>query len=235
VPAARYAVYFAPTDTAALWAFGCGVLGYDAAAGAPVPRLRPGSIEAADWDRLVSTPARYGFHATLKAPFELAAGHDEPALRAALHRFAATCPPFVAPALRVDRHRHDLALVPVTADPALDRFAAACVRAFEPFRAPLSPADRKRRLAEPLDPRQRRQLDRWGYPFVFEDFRFHMTLAGPVPDGDAARVIAALSALYGEAVGPAPLRIGSVALFAEPERGSPFVLLEQAMLGTRID
>ena len=55
-------------------------------------------------------------------------------------------------------------------------------RRLDPFRAPLTPSERARRRPEDLDPRRRALLDRWGYPHVFEAFRFHMTLTGRLAD-----------------------------------------------------
>src|SRR5262249_55850996 len=52
------------------------------------------------------------------------------------------------------------------------------VRDFDGFRAPLTDADRARRHPSRLTPRQRDYLERWGYPYVMEEFRFHMTLTG---------------------------------------------------------
>src|SRR5262249_2220033 len=43
---------------------------------------------------------------------------------------------------------------------------------------PLTDADRARRNPARLTPRQRDYLERWGYPYVMEEFRFHMTLTG---------------------------------------------------------
>ncbi|WP_223252672.1 DUF1045 domain-containing protein [Paracoccus mutanolyticus] len=79
----RYAIYHLPEG--ALGRMGTAWLGWDPRRGSPaarpVVRALPGDAEA-----LTRAPRPYGFHATLKAPFRLAAGHgpDELLRRAAL-------------------------------------------------------------------------------------------------------------------------------------------------------
>ena len=54
-----------------LYRFGSGVLGYDCYTGSDLPRPADLDIDEADWRALTEEPRRYGFHATLKAPFGL--------------------------------------------------------------------------------------------------------------------------------------------------------------------
>ena len=88
--AMRYAIYYAPDPASALWLFGSSVLGYDARTGRNVPLLAPAGISLADWEMATTDPRRYGFHATLKAPFRLALGMSEAALLDAVERSAET-------------------------------------------------------------------------------------------------------------------------------------------------
>lgn len=167
----RYALYFAPetgsfADIAARW------LGR---AGDPVhPDLWP----------LTASARRYGFHATLKAPFRLAEGQDVDALVAAMADFAATQAPVALDGLQLANLDGFLALVPMGDTTALDAFAARVVQGFEPFRAPLTAADIARRNPDRLSPRQRALLDTWGYPYVMDEFRFHMTLTERLAPAD---------------------------------------------------
>ena len=170
----RYAIYFLPDPASALWAFGCSVIGYDAMTGIPVARPdHPDLRETAGADTRTD-PRRYGFHATLKAPFVLRDGATENDLRVAVDDVAARRSRFVLPGLHVSAIGSFLALVPNQPDVRIDALAADCVTAFEPFRAPLSPADRQRRLKAPLTLRQTELLETWGYPYVLDEFRFHM-------------------------------------------------------------
>jgi len=226
----RYAIYFMPPPQSSLWAFGCRAIGYDAysrrSCALPAhpayddPRAR-------EW---VREPARYGFHATLKAPFELRAGTSEDDLLSAARAFAAT-----HQAVAVDRlvvstvSDRFLALTEDQPNPALAALADDCVRAFEPFRAPLNAADLLRRLERPMSDRRRANLDRWGYHLVFEDFRFHMTLTGAVEADTLPRLAAALAALY-LAVDSRPLAVDGIAIFRQPSREGQFHVLERFAL-----
>src|SRR5690606_1424084 len=115
---------------------------------------------------------RYGFHATLKAPFHLAEGASEAELDSAIAGFAAAAEPILLSRLTPTRLDGFLALTPGGPAPDLDRFAAEVVTAFDRFRAPLSEADIKRRNPEALSPGEFCNLMQWGYPYVFESFRF---------------------------------------------------------------
>ena len=70
----RYAIYYVPDADSALSRFGAEILGYDPFTGNDV--LVPGDLimQAPDWPALIKDPRKYGFHATLKAPFPLAPG-----------------------------------------------------------------------------------------------------------------------------------------------------------------
>jgi putative phosphonate metabolism protein len=225
----RYALYYVPKPASALYALGAALLGHDAFTGAmPVP---PEAVLAAlpDWRDLTREPRVYGFHATLKAPFALAPGFGEADLVRALADFS-TMPraiPVITPI--VDLLGHFVAIVPAAPVPILDALAADCVRAFDPFRAPLSPEDRARRDPASLSARQAAHLDRWGYPHVMEDFRFHMTLTGRVPTERRAAVLAALRDVFSP-LGLDQIAIDHIAVSRQDEAGAPFrVLSHQAL------
>lgn len=224
---ARYALYYAPPPDAALWTFGCAVIGYDAATGTAIPPLAPAGFGVEEWAALTAAPRRYGFHATLKAPFRLAEGVTEDDLIAAGKAFAKTQAAFVLPRFKVSPLEGFVALTPETTSDELNALGGAVVEAFEPFRAPLSNADRSRRLAAPLTERQQTALERWGYPYVFEDFRFHMTLTGALPADTAARAAEGLARLHAERVGDAKTPVDAVALFVEDSPGLPFRIVDR--------
>jgi hypothetical protein len=112
-----------------------------------------------------------------------------------------------------------LALVCAENSARLSDLAAACVRDFEPLRAPLTPADRARRLGASLTARQRRHLDDWGYPYVLDDFTFHMTLTGRLDDR-AAVVLPLLQQMYEEIA--SPVTIDAISVLEQPIRSAPF-------------
>jgi putative phosphonate metabolism protein len=229
--APRYALYYAPAADSALWRFGSATLGYDAVTGADIDFAVPPGCESLDWPEITAEPRRYGFHATLKAPFELANGRNEGALRAFARNYAAGRPPVRLTGLSVSALGRFIALTPSEPSEALQRFAFDIVQAFEPFRAPLSEADLARRLQSPLTPAHRAYLEAYGYPYVGDAFRFHMTLTGSLPDEQVAPVKAALTEAHAQAVPAGPVQIDRVAIFRQASRSSRFVLLDSIPLG----
>ena len=221
----RYAVYFMPQVDSGLWRFGSQVIGYNATDPLRSVLAPDDPFAVAREAGAFADPARYGFHATLKAPFELAAGITEDGLLRAARAFAASAIPFPLGRLRVARLRHFLALVPVSPPPALEALAARCVEEFDSFRAPLSAADRARRLQSPLPATELANLDRWGYPYVFEQFNFHMTLTGPLPAGQIEVIEAQLSAIYRPV--DDDVLLDGIAIFKQPDRASRFCVVER--------
>jgi putative phosphonate metabolism protein len=229
--ASRYALYYAPAADSALWRFGSATLGYDAITAADAPFTVPAGCDAESWPTLTAEPRRYGFHATLKAPFELAVGRQEGQLRAFAHNFASGLDAVPLNGLGVTALGSFLALTPSAESRPLQNLAFSVVQAFEPFRAPLSPADLARRLKSPLTPAHRAYLEAYGYPYVGDAFRFHMTLTGSLPAEQVLTVKQALTQAYAEHVPPAPVAIDRIALFKQDTRESRFRLLDSFVLG----
>jgi putative phosphonate metabolism protein len=226
--APRYAIYFVPGPETPLYQAGAALLGYDVYSGKPLPFPGGLALGRDDWFALTSEPRVYGFHATLKAPFRLAPGCTAEELAAHLQAFAAVREPVaIMPAVRtIGRFA---ALIPAEPSAALDRLAADCVRAFDGFRAPLDDGERRKRLAAPLSARHRENLENWGYPYVFEDFRFHMTLTGQMAQASQEAVLACLRQSLG-AIEGRPFAIDRVALLCQPDGNAPFRLVANASL-----
>ncbi|QLF69033.1 DUF1045 domain-containing protein [Peteryoungia desertarenae] len=219
----RYAVYFTPaadhplTHSASAW------LGRNVFTGDTSTLEKRDTFDAASLKTLTDDPRRYGFHATLKAPFELANDCAEVELVTAFEGFCKSHAAFDIPAIVVGQLGAFFALVPQAPSPKLQDFAASVVRAFEPFRAPLGEADIARRNPERLSESQRYNLFNFGYPYIFENFRFHMTLTGPV-SGEQAPVMAdVLQREFADHTGQ-PLSLNGLALCVEAERGAPFLV-----------
>lgn len=221
----RYAIYFAPSSHEPLWIFGSSVLGYDAATAARMAFPDHPLLQGAPLEAWTAEPRKYGFHATLKPPFSLASGSDEGGLIDAARDFATAQTSFDAGALRVAPIGAFVALKTAAPAPGLSRLANSCVEAFDRFRAPASPAERARRLQSPLTASQIENLDRWGYPYVFADFRFHMTLSGPLHEEDRELFAAAMSELYAPLA--RPLLVDGIALFRQSEEANSFAILER--------
>src|SRR5262249_2102845 len=192
----RFALYFTPAPSSALARFGAGVLGYDCDAGASVERRRLDGIDAAAMAAATAEPARYGFHGTLMAPFELAPGRSADEIEVALAAFARSRAPVPLGHLKVAGIGAFTALVPAGPQDVVAALASDCLTTFDGFRAPLTTRDRERRLVARLSPRQVELLERWGYPYVFSEFRFHMTLTGRLPAPEQARWQEALATAF---------------------------------------
>lgn len=217
----RYAIYFVPTSDDPLWAFANRWLGRDPETGAVF-----------DCDTaIVGDPRRYGFHATLKPPFALAQGKSEADLVAALAEFARRTAPFDVPDMRVAKLGRFLAIVPGTHAPALHALADACVREFDHFRAPADEAELAKRRKGGLTAREDEHLVRWGYPYVFDTFRFHMTLSGRLDAATATRLEAELATATADML-KRPLAVREIALFVEPHAGADFALTRRVRLGS---
>jgi len=225
----RYAVYVAPERATRLWHFGNRVLGRDAETGEAVAQIVPDGFEPIDWQSFTASPRRYGFHATMKAPFRLAPGKSESELFDAARAFAKIRTPIRNIQLKPVLSGDYVMLGVKEADRRVHEFAEACVSHFDMFRAPLTDDERAKRGADLTD-RQKKNLERWGYPYVFNDFTFHLTLAGPLPKERAEDALRALTTGYELAVKGETLAVESVCIFAEPEDGL-FRLVLRAPLG----
>jgi putative phosphonate metabolism protein len=217
----RYAIYYAPAPGTELDRFGAQLLGYDAHSGDDLlfpgesPELPP------DWHDLTKDPRKYGFHATLKPPLSLADGKTEAGLLSACEAFADS--PREIPIIRpiIDSISGFIAVVPAEPPAALIRLAADCVSAFDDVRAPLTAEDRARRNPAKLTARQLDHLDRWGYPYVMEDFRFHMTLTGRLAAERREAIITTLQERFA-LLGLRSLAIDRIALFRQHDADSRF-------------
>lgn len=218
----RYALYFAEPATDPLMQLGNAWLGRDTFTGADLAQPEVNGLEPARFSELTTDPRRYGFHGTLKAPFSLRDGQSEAALVEACEAFAGEIAPYEIERLGVNRLGRFLALTPEIEEPALQAFAALCVRRFEPFRAPLSEADIERRRKAGLSPKLDAYMTEWGYPYIFDELRFHMTLSNKLEDdGEAALLKDAAEDFFAGVTGK-PRTCRHFALYAEPERGAPF-------------
>lgn len=223
----RYAVYALPEG--ALGAAGAAWLGWDARAGRAVAQPEvPGLPRPVA--ELTGRPGRYGFHATMKPPFRLTEGRTEAELCAAFDAFCARAWPAQAEGLAVAAVGPFLALRPEGETGELDRLAAAAVEVLDAFRAPPDAAELARRRKPGLSHRQDALLRRWGYPYVMEEFRFHVTLTGPLDDAERDRAQAALAAHFAPVL-PRPYRVAHLALMGEDAEGRFHAIHEAALSG----
>lgn len=227
-PMIRLAVYYAPrpgafASCAASW------LGWDPASGrSPQPPDMPGL--PASPAELTAEPRRYGFHGTLRAPFRPAGGLDAAEVAAEVAQIAARLAPVRCDRLRLAVLDGFLALLPEGNENGLQALAAAVTEATDRLRAPLTEAETARRRPERLTPRQAELLTRWGYPYVMEEFRFHLTLTGRLDD-DRAHAVAAILGPHLAPVLPQPFVIEDLCLFGEDGDGRFHLVSRHALCG----
>lgn len=220
----RYAIYYTPQGTFA--SAGAAWLGWDMATAQDVAHP---VIEGLDLADLTTRPRKYGFHATVKAPFVLAEGMDVAALHDALYAVCAGAAPVRLNGLEVAALGRFLALVPLGDQSALREMAAGVVQALDRFRAAPSDEELVRRRKANLSVEQEENLVCWGYPHVMDQFRFHMTLTGPVPRGLVDGVHQRVAKHFTPAL-PAPFVIDSLTLAGERPDGR-FELITRVPFG----
>jgi putative phosphonate metabolism protein len=220
----RIALYYAPATDDPLHGCASVWLGRDAATGAALAQSPVAGIDIAE----ITADARgYGFHATLKPPFRLR-GDVRSALQAT-KEFAGRTAPFALPPLQITDLDGFLALHESLPCPPLNALADGAVTALDAHRAPPTEAEIARRKPEKLSPRQREYLQDWGYPYVFAEWRFHMTLTRRLTATEKASVLPAVTKGLGDA--PSLTRtISDICVFAQATPGAPFTILERLTL-----
>jgi len=228
----RYALYFAPRPQTALARFGARWLGWDIERGEAIDAPETAGLPSEVHATVTAEPRRYGFHATLKAPFRLAEGVRESDLVGAAAGFAAERAPLATAPLRFGPLAAFLAFTPSEWSPRLHDLAADCVAALDGFRAPLTDAELARRRRAGLSSAQETLLARWGYPYVMGEFRFHLTLTGPLEGAVKSRVAEALQPRLLPLLAE-PLAIEDLALCVETAPAVGFRVLRRLPLGRR--
>jgi 2'-5' RNA ligase len=212
----RYAIYYCPQAGTGLATFGQAWLSRGTSiAGIDVQRF----------DALMRDVRRYGWHATIRAPFDLVPerGYDD--LHRAVSSIANTMHAFALP-LRLDSLAGFLALRPESASGRIDALAATCLHALHPLCAPLN-EDLRRRRAHGLDATERELLRRYGYPYVLDRYRFHMTLAAPAAPHEERAMRTAICAQGMDSV---IAHIDALAICGEAYDGADFEELERIPL-----
>lgn len=217
----RYAIYFTPPPGDPLTYAGASWLGRNVFSGLPVDHPAVPGLGMHEIAFHTALPRRTGFHATFKAPFRLAEGQTESSLLNRLMRFAGSVEPITLPRLEVARLGDFYGLLLSRPCEPLDHLAASVVQEFDAFRAPFSEAEIERRNPEGLSAPQLANLYRWGHPYVMDEYRFHMTLSGPLLAKDFQRVETALRNHFDPVLQDRPV-VANLALFVEREPGAPF-------------
>ena len=211
----RYALYFLPAKGSSLEDFGVSWLGWSLTEGRVVAHPQIADLPIAT---LTERPRKYGFHGTLKAPFRLARGVGESDLITTAIALVRSMPAFQMPALQIARLGSFLALVPQQPSAELQQLASRLVRELDPLRAPLNDAELVRRRSAGLTPAQEMLLTKWGYPYVMDEFRFHLTLSGKL-QADELQNLKYILQNHISQLTQTPIRVDDVGLVGEAEDG----------------
>ena len=229
--AARYALYYAPRPEEGLAVAASQWLGWNPEPGRARTVPLSSGIDPERLGELTAEPRRYGFHGTLKPPIALADEMSESDFLAAVGRFAAGQRSFTVPSIKLAELSDFLALVPTARSTDLQDLADRCVVEFDEFRRPADEAELARRRANGLSPRQEELLKRWGYPYVLEEWRFHLTLTGRIPDpAERAAVLSILRQRFSGFV-DRPLAVRDLCVFRQSAPDRPFSVLARFRLG----
>lgn len=209
----RYAIYFTPRPPLA--EIGAAWLGWDVARGTTIAHP---DIAGVDVAHVTATPRKYGLHATIKPPMFLTDGTDAEQLQSELTALCATLAPVKLDGLKLARLSGFLALVPEGEQGALAALAARVVTALDHFRAPPGEAELARRRESNLSPAQEQHLKDWGYPYVMDQFRFHMTLSGRLDRAEAERIMATITPHFAPHL-PRPFLVDSLTLAGQDSKG----------------
>lgn len=223
----RVAIYYAPDTPSDAWQSGSRWLGRNAATGQLLTQPAVDGIAKEVLTELTSHPRRYGWHATLKAPFQLAPGHTLSTLRTGVQQFCQGRQPFDLAAWDLSTIDGFLSLRPQHSPPELAQLAADCVQQLHFFAAPLSEAALARRRLAAISPEEDALLLAWGYPYVLQHFQFHFSLTGPlnlIPEDLLPLLMLAAKTHFHKV--PAE-RVDRLSIFIEPRPGDDFQLLEQ--------
>ena len=223
----RYALYFAPAAGSAWWRAGCNWLGRDAETGRTTTAPPIAGVTEQVQRHITQNARHYGFHATLKAPFQLAEGFDEDHLLTMAAAFVQHQSILPLDDTTLRPLGDFLALQPIQTTPDIRALAMRCVRYFDLLRAAPTAAELARRRAAGLSVRQNDLLQRWGYPFTEEEFRLHMTLTDRLDGVDGEVVLAlreAAAACFSIAM-KTRLKLDALAVFRQIGAGASFDLI----------
>ncbi|MCH8617820.1 phosphonate metabolism protein/1,5-bisphosphokinase (PRPP-forming) PhnN [Undibacterium sp. TS12] len=221
----RYALYFSPAPDSPWWQAGASWLGRDPMHAGKIQQGHIPGVPDILLSGLTAEARRYGFHATLKAPFNLLEGFHEADLISMANAFARLQPVISISELQIRMMGDFLALRPHGNEAEINALAMRCVSFFDMLRSAPDAAYLAKRRHAGLSARQESLLQQWGYPYTEEEYRFHLTLSDDLSDTDADLHYALRKAAehqFGKLMEVAPLAIDALTIFREERPGLPF-------------
>jgi len=229
----RHAAYYAPAQHSPLAQLGAQWLGRCAQSRCAVLQPSFTNIASEALQRYTAAATRYGWHATMKAPFVLKTGAQIDAVPEAFAALAQSQSALTLPPLALRNMGDYLALVPEAPSHALQELAFNCVRMLHPLAEPLSDPQITQRRLTPLTPEQDAMLLQWGYPFVGDAFQWHMTLTGSLKGlapHEIQRLQQAATTWFGPVLNHA-VELDAICWFVEPVAGGDFHEEQRFALG----
>jgi len=179
----RVAIYFLPKKNSSLENFGKNLLGRDINKKKKISLTRRqkyfinrGFTYFDELKDYCEQPAKYGFHATLKAPFRLKRNVKTKNFYDVISHIAAQHSRFKIKGLKIAYSKKFTFITSRKPNKLLINLENDLVKHLDTFRAELNKTEIKKRIPDSLTFKQNKYLKEWGYPFVFDQFKFHMTL-----------------------------------------------------------
>jgi len=232
--AARYAVYYAPDPDSQLAQLGNSWLGRDLENGDLLEQPKVLGVSATQIRNLTKAKRRYGFNCTLKPPFELNPATTVNGLLETARVLALGLSPIEMPKLELTLIGNFIALTLTSSSAVIDELASTCVRAFEGFRMPLSEERIARYRRDKLTVHQEQMLNHWGYPYVMEEFRFHMSLTDRIQSNKKQETILNTLKKFFRPVFAKSILISQITVVAQKEADEPMKVLEHFPLGQQL-
>lgn len=228
---ARYAICYAPEKNSPLNSFGQTWLGRDVRTGNRIDQPEVEGVYSQELRNIVSPAAFYGFHGTLKPPFYLPVPELEEKLISDIQAFAASEKSFHLPRLTVARIGRILVLEPERSSDPINRLAERCVRHFDSYRRSSSCEDSDDRASSRLSSTQQENIIKWGNPYVMDEFKFHLSLTGPILDIHLSDHLMRVIQRQIAALDLNSIEVASICLFFQADKNQPFLLHSRYKFG----
>ena len=172
----RYAIYYVPSENSELDLFGKCWLGWDPYKGVETTKSDLSKLPSfKKFSSLVLTPKQYGFHGTIKAPFRLKNEYTYNDLENKVREISKQIHSFYFDQLIIKKLGNFIGLIP-TNNLKINAVSNKFVEELDYLRDELSESEIKKRKPHKLTSNQKQMLFKWGYPYVFNEFKFHLTL-----------------------------------------------------------
>ncbi len=227
----RYAVFYLPPSDSPLADFGAQWFGYDIRTG----KFRePIQTTTFDLKELTKISHRYGLHATLKAPFRLKKKYDLSNLFKRVEKQASKSEPFTYPSMKITQLAGFPALMPKHNRAKMVHLEERLVHKLNKFgkKPDQSTSDRRRKVK--LNALEQEYFRLYGYPYVLDHFRFHLTLCDKAERSTRSVISSFLEENYSEVL-TSSLEVREIAVVGERKSDGYFEELERFALRSGFD